>query len=219
MTREEQIREASNELSKFHPGIKAWMDMAYEQGARWADNHPILAWKKPKDELPEDNYYVAVHTRRNEFFILRYDHSQFEFDGGSIPAEDVLLWSYLPKEPEGWWEDADIKKSPSSRLIPIDENDRHYSLEVCYPDGSDTQYFEMQVVENIAVNYRGAITYAFEKGNAEKIKETERDMRRVWTGVCDKPDWDWTEHVELSRYAKDGRDIYKVRFFSTFNYD
>lgn len=60
MTRNEQIREAANNLSKNHPGIKAWMDMAFEQGANWADNNPKSPWIPLDGKHKEPPYGRAI---------------------------------------------------------------------------------------------------------------------------------------------------------------
>lgn len=82
MTREEEIRQASNELSKFHPGIKAWMDMAYEQGAHWADAHPKSPWTSVNDKLPPYGVlvyvYSTVYSRFGEWRTKRYEGDKDE---------------------------------------------------------------------------------------------------------------------------------------------
>lgn len=60
MTRKQQIREASTEWCLRQPRIEAWMDMAFEQGAQWADTHPQSPWISVSDQLPQQYKPVVV---------------------------------------------------------------------------------------------------------------------------------------------------------------
>lgn len=118
MTREEEIRKASNgyintlELSK-RDFEYCDIEDAFEAGAQWADEHPISSWISVKEELPYNNpnfihfgftnrvlvrdkkwnVFVAYMKKNKDNKWIWYSDIDDNFDLLSY----ITHWMYIPK--------------------------------------------------------------------------------------------------------------------------
>lgn len=119
MTREEQIAVAfddysdARKLCTFDDFEYADIQVAFEAGAQWADEHPISSWISVKEKLPYNNPIfihfgftnrVLVRSKKGNLFIAYMKKNE---DNKWIWCNDVddnfdLLsyithWMYIPK--------------------------------------------------------------------------------------------------------------------------
>lgn len=87
MTREERIEQESKKQRTVSEEI------AFQKGAKWADDNP--AWISVEDKLPEEENYYLVS---DGISVLRY-----WVDRGWVPSglsDDITHWMPLPNPPK-----------------------------------------------------------------------------------------------------------------------
>ena len=99
MTREEQVTEAT-EYYYNDIGLR----VAFEEGAKWADEHPKSPWISVEERLPEkvnkflsDEVLVRYLRGGKEYtFVTHYD---YEYQTWNIP--NVTHWMPIPELKKG----------------------------------------------------------------------------------------------------------------------
>ena len=114
MKREEQIRQAalaySFDTDGGHSGdLNAGRD-DFIEGAKWADDHPVLIWHKIADgDIPKESCIILACYREDVFDVLFYDAHYKDFyvavehtDNGYYPIKlnEVKYWAEIPKPSE-----------------------------------------------------------------------------------------------------------------------
>lgn len=102
MTREEQIAAAfddysdARKLSTFDDFEYAYIQVAFEEGAEWADTNPKSQWISVKEDLPCNHQELM----KNEYFTVRV----FVFTVNKDIRTDSMV-----KESSGWkWVNAEF---------------------------------------------------------------------------------------------------------------
>lgn len=112
MTREEEIAVAfygyrdALKLSTF--GDFEYIDIqeAFEEGAKWADNHPANNVWHDASEEPKEKYRIAIVDKRGEWWVRNYVSDDFDNNvlygwKCCIAYYDLKIWAYtddlLPK--------------------------------------------------------------------------------------------------------------------------
>lgn len=111
MRREEEIAAAfynyrdALKLSTF--GDFEYIDIqeAFEEGAEWADNHPVNVWHDASEE-PKEKSRIAIVDKRGEWWVRNYVSDDFDARGlygwkCCIAYYELKIWAYtddlLPK--------------------------------------------------------------------------------------------------------------------------
>lgn len=110
MTREEQIAVAfddysnSRKLSTFDDFEYTDIQVAFEEGAEWADTNPKSPWISVKERLPIEEKdglspKVLVLSTKNKVDFSRYD---YDVGGWISPVLDIEFthWSPIPELPK-----------------------------------------------------------------------------------------------------------------------
>lgn len=111
MTREEQIRQASieytmgnapkcigcDDFSEVMDGMNR--NHAFEEGAKWADNHPVNVWHDASEEPKEHSKIVIIDTK-GEWWNIDYASDDFEGYGlygwaFCIAHYNLKIWAYI----------------------------------------------------------------------------------------------------------------------------
>ena len=111
MTREEEIAVAfydyrdALKLSTFCDFEYIDVQGAFEEGAEWADNHPVNVWHDASEEPKEHSKIVIIDTR-GEWWVRNYVSDDFDDNvlygwKCCIAYYDLKIWAYtddlLPK--------------------------------------------------------------------------------------------------------------------------
>ena len=111
MTRQEEINNASNQLSESFKCSKTFK-MGFEAGAMWADVNPKSLWISTKDDLPYNHKELVRHNKftnkQNTEFVLVVDSNGFvqlsfmEYgkNGWEWYKWYVLYWMPIPEPPK-----------------------------------------------------------------------------------------------------------------------
>ena len=118
MTREEQIKKQADIYTDNASNYTAWSDdggwsvtddidfveKAFIEGAKWADEHPKSPWISVKDKLPpkencELSIKVLVVSTKNEIYFRRYDYDMKRWLC-PIPGAEFTHWRLLPEPPK-----------------------------------------------------------------------------------------------------------------------
>ena len=98
MTRTEEIKNAADELYKGSeypvPNICCFM-----KGAKWADEHPLPAWRKFEEHRPENDAPIIVATIHPDFKIASYEIMRFN-PLKCIQTGEGVFWMPIPDIPE-----------------------------------------------------------------------------------------------------------------------
>ena len=119
MTRQEEIKSVSNQLSELYKCSKTFK-MGFEAGAQWADEHPKSLWISVKDDLPcnnPDNIHFGftnnvIATDGTSIFILHMkrckdnkwiwcgDDSVDDTVYSVVFSNSITHWMPFPKPPK-----------------------------------------------------------------------------------------------------------------------
>lgn len=105
MTREEEIAVAfygyrdALKLSTFGDFEYINIQEAFEEGAKWADNHPVNVWHYSSEEPKEHSKIVIIDTK-GEWWNIDYASDDFEGNGlygwaFCIAHYNLKIWAYI----------------------------------------------------------------------------------------------------------------------------
>ena len=116
MTREEEIKQASDELFDDFTFYSKTYKMGFEAGAMWADNHPKSHWINVNDSLPNDEtkLYIIyceaynkngddIENKHHEIYLANFDKetsSWVNVESYNNYFFDVLYWMEIPELPK-----------------------------------------------------------------------------------------------------------------------
>ena len=105
MTREEEIAVAfydyrdALKLSTFSDFEYIDIQEAFEEGAKWADSHPVNVWHDASEEPKEQSKIVIIDTK-GEWWNIDYASDDFEGYGlygweFCIAHYNLKIWAYI----------------------------------------------------------------------------------------------------------------------------
>ena len=110
MTRQEEINNASNQLSESFKCSKIFK-MGFEAGAMWADVNPKSPWISVKDSFPYDNpnnihfgfTNIVFATDGKDVFIayMKKDKDdKWTWYSGDNNIDSIIYWMFIPELPK-----------------------------------------------------------------------------------------------------------------------
>ena len=89
MTREEEINNAKNAFNERIIEEKSYYDPrdCFEEGAEWADSHPLNVWHDASD-IPNDDSLIIYESVYGDILLKR-------FTNRASAMANVLRWAYI----------------------------------------------------------------------------------------------------------------------------